>query len=346
MHSQKVSILIPTYNRAGYLPQAIESSLAQNYPDIEVIVSDNASADETGDIVRKYAGDPRFRYYRNSRNIGMAPNWQKLVCEYATGDWFILISDDDYFIDSNYITKAMNLVSKYNSLVIVYSNYQVVETDANGNSYVNKYELGEYLDGREYFLNYYTARAPGVSLITAVCKREPAVRLNVFSNDVLCPDTEAFLKMLLHGDVGFLPDITACYRIHGSNTFARIDNAKIDRIFQNKLVYMSAYEHALAENLLDEKVLFRWKNRILTQYLFGVLTTLVVERREFVTAVQFVKLIYYDDKRLLFRTLLHLLSPKFLVKFLLSLCPPLHRAAKTIWARLRYKKVSLVGENI
>ena len=58
----KVSIMIPTYNRAHYLVDAIDSSLAQDYPNFEVIVSDNASTDGTLNVVRKYKADPRFRY--------------------------------------------------------------------------------------------------------------------------------------------------------------------------------------------------------------------------------------------------------------------------------------------
>ena len=102
-----VSIIIPTYNRSQLLTKAIESSLQQNYPNFEVIVSDNASSDDTSAVVQRYAGDHRLRYFRNATNIGMIGNWRKCVREYVKGDFFILISDDDYFVRDDYLAKAM-----------------------------------------------------------------------------------------------------------------------------------------------------------------------------------------------------------------------------------------------
>ena len=98
----KISIIIPTFNRSKLLVEAIESCLRQDYQNLEVIVSDNASTDDTSEVVRKYLSDHRFKYYRNDSNIGMIKNWQKCVYEYISGDFFILISDDDYFLLNDY----------------------------------------------------------------------------------------------------------------------------------------------------------------------------------------------------------------------------------------------------
>lgn len=110
----KISILIPTYNRAHYLIEAIETSLNQDYPNFEVIVSDNASTDDTPNRVKKYLGDPRFRYYRNEKNLGSSRNYEKLLYKYATGKFGHYLTDDDYFIDPQHLTKAMQIIKKYN----------------------------------------------------------------------------------------------------------------------------------------------------------------------------------------------------------------------------------------
>lgn len=99
----KISIMIPTYNRAHYLVDAIESSLAQDYPNFEVIVSDNASTDGTEESVKKYLSDPRFRYYKNDKNLGSGPNYEKLLYVYATGEYGNYLTDDDYFIDKDHL---------------------------------------------------------------------------------------------------------------------------------------------------------------------------------------------------------------------------------------------------
>jgi glycosyltransferase involved in cell wall biosynthesis len=114
MDLPKVSIMIPTYNRAHYLIDAIESSLAQDYPNLEVIVSDNASTDNTYSVVKKYFSDPRFKYYRNEKNIGLGQNWAKLLYEYSTGEYGELLPDDDYLLYSHHVSDVMKFMLENN----------------------------------------------------------------------------------------------------------------------------------------------------------------------------------------------------------------------------------------
>ncbi len=90
-----VSILIPVYNREKMIGPCIESALDQTYPDIEIIVVDNASTDRTWDVCLTYAHCySRVRIYRNDNNIGPVRNWLRCI-EKATGEYGkILFSDD------------------------------------------------------------------------------------------------------------------------------------------------------------------------------------------------------------------------------------------------------------
>lgn len=100
-----VTIAIPTYNRAnGYLRQAIRAALSQTYPEIEIIISDNCSTDNTGEIVKEYK-DSRIRYFRQGHNIGMNNNFNFCI-EKARGKYFLLLPDDD-LIDSDFIDVCM-----------------------------------------------------------------------------------------------------------------------------------------------------------------------------------------------------------------------------------------------
>ena len=70
-----VSIGLHVRNGARYLPETLGDLLGQTFEDVELIVSDNASTDETGEIVRAAAAsDSRIRYFRHERNIGALPN--------------------------------------------------------------------------------------------------------------------------------------------------------------------------------------------------------------------------------------------------------------------------------
>lgn len=93
--SHRVSIGLPVYNGEAYLRDALDALLRQTFEDFEIIVSDNASSDTTGEIARDYAEkDPRIRYYRNDENIGAADNFNR-VFALAKGEYFKWAAHDD-----------------------------------------------------------------------------------------------------------------------------------------------------------------------------------------------------------------------------------------------------------
>lgn len=90
-----VSIGLPVYNGARYLEEALDSLLGQSYTDFELIISDNASDDDTPRICVDYARrDSRIRYIRQPRNIGAPRNWS-FVATVARGRYFKWASSND-----------------------------------------------------------------------------------------------------------------------------------------------------------------------------------------------------------------------------------------------------------
>jgi glycosyltransferase involved in cell wall biosynthesis len=90
-----VSIGVPVYNGEQFIREALDSILAQTYTHLEVIVSDNASTDNTGAICRDYAArDPRICYYRNPTNINVNVNFCR-VFELSSGEYFMWAAADD-----------------------------------------------------------------------------------------------------------------------------------------------------------------------------------------------------------------------------------------------------------
>jgi glycosyltransferase involved in cell wall biosynthesis len=114
-----VSIGIPTYNRASMLKRSIESALNQDYENVEVVVSDNASTDQTESICSYYCDmDSRLKYFRQSKNRGALDNFSE-VLKHSSGQFFMWLGDDDW-VDKGYVSAgvqqlvddpAMSLVS-------------------------------------------------------------------------------------------------------------------------------------------------------------------------------------------------------------------------------------------
>jgi hypothetical protein len=103
------SIGIPTWQRADYLRQSLASARAQTYPQLEIIVCDNASQDHTEQVVRE-AADPRIRYHRNATNIGPDRNFS-LCLELATGRYFSWLQDDDWLC-GDFVAQAVRILEE------------------------------------------------------------------------------------------------------------------------------------------------------------------------------------------------------------------------------------------
>ncbi len=136
MTNPKISIIIPCYNAEKWIEQCVESALNQTYENIEVIVIDNESKDNSYEKIK----DLKNRY--SSLKIGSAPNlykysWQEPVAEamkYCTGEYFTILGSDDY-IDPNYIFKISQILSKAPQIKIMQS--PLVGFDDNSKAFTN-----------------------------------------------------------------------------------------------------------------------------------------------------------------------------------------------------------------
>jgi len=96
------SVLLPTFNRLEYLRYAIETVRRQDYPDWEVIVSDNCSAEDIASYVQALA-DPRIKYFRTESFVPVTENWNKALA-HSSGDYVVMLGDDDGLLPGYFST--------------------------------------------------------------------------------------------------------------------------------------------------------------------------------------------------------------------------------------------------
>jgi glycosyltransferase involved in cell wall biosynthesis len=113
-----VSICIPTFNSVAYLKGAIASALGQTYFNIEILIFDNSSADDTESVVREIAAkDRRVRYERHSENVGMIRNFNSCIHS-ASGKYLKFICSDDE-ISPNCIFEMVNAMERNPQVTLV-----------------------------------------------------------------------------------------------------------------------------------------------------------------------------------------------------------------------------------
>ncbi len=116
-----VSICIPTYNRAKFIQRAIDSALGQTYKNLEVIVVDNASTDNTEEIVSRY-NDTRLKYVRNTENIGQFGNLNRCI-ELYSGDFLHILHSDEY-IDPDFTEKCIKFFSEHQNVQLTCTSFR------------------------------------------------------------------------------------------------------------------------------------------------------------------------------------------------------------------------------
>jgi glycosyltransferase involved in cell wall biosynthesis len=122
-----VSIGMPIHNEGAYLRLALDSLLGQAYENIELIISDNASRDDTGSICRDYAArDPRIRYVKNETNVGAIENFNR-VFRLSKGDYFMWASGHDLRTPGS-IAKCVEVMQRDSNVVLCYPEIAHIDT--------------------------------------------------------------------------------------------------------------------------------------------------------------------------------------------------------------------------
>ena len=184
----KVSVLIPTFRQEDYVSNAISSALDQNYPNLEVIVVDDASPDQTADKVTALH-DPRLYYVRNENNLGRVKNYRRALYELATGEWAVILDGDDFFIDPDFISKAIKLAYSEPGIVIVSAQMKVVTPTE---EIEPSYRDTTVISGKEALLRYHDQQYQFPHFGT-LYHRPSALACDFYRVDILSSDWESLL---------------------------------------------------------------------------------------------------------------------------------------------------------
>jgi glycosyltransferase involved in cell wall biosynthesis len=128
--SPQVSVLIPTYKYARYLPQAIDSVLNQSFEDFELLISDDDSKDGSAEIIQAYAAkDRRIRFALQSPNLGMVRNWNWCL-EQARGAYVKFLFGDDFLMRPDAIRKLFEMMETRPDITLAASARTVVDENS------------------------------------------------------------------------------------------------------------------------------------------------------------------------------------------------------------------------
>lgn len=236
-----VTIAIPTYNRAdSYLKQALQSALEQTYQNVEIIVSDNCSTDNT-EMVIKNVNDPRIRYFRQEKNIGANNNFNFCLNQ-AKGDYFLLLQDDD-LIDCDFIETCMKSVNYDIDIGIIRTGTRVIDSQGNVlNEVPNKVEG---LSTEDFFRGWFVGKTT-LYLCSTLFNTQRLREIGGFkSRHNLFQDVIAEVRLAARFGRADVQDVKASFRKHhGEMTFA----AKVSDWCEDSLMLLDTMCELVQEN--------------------------------------------------------------------------------------------------
>jgi glycosyltransferase involved in cell wall biosynthesis len=212
----KISVIIPTYNRANYLPQAINSVLNQSAKDVDIMVIDDGSTDNTKDIIRPYLKS--IKYIRQD-NAGAA-SARNTGIENAKGEWIAFLDSDDFW-EFSHLEKLIEKQQRNPKAALIYSGKRWV--DHRGSPIKNPPIQNDFPEGwifRDLYMHNYISSCSCVFV-----KRSVLLSLGGFSSIPvfrISEDYDLWLRIAAYSFISAVPKFSVNYRRHESNLMHNI----------------------------------------------------------------------------------------------------------------------------
>jgi len=222
----KVSVIVPNYNHAPYLRQRLDSIIKQTFRDFELIVLDDASTDDSREIVQTYACYPMFRFlFNKTRNGSAFKQWQKGL-ENARGE-YIWFAESDDCSSPHFLNKLLPILENDKSMGLVYC--QSYLTDPSGRVLGDAIQWTDDLDSLRWKNNFvnngrleikdYLSKKNTIPNASAVLLRASVLRSidGLDAGYQLCGDWLLWIKILLQSNVGYVAERLNYWRQRSSN---------------------------------------------------------------------------------------------------------------------------------
>lgn len=213
--SPRVTVAIPTYNRARFLREAIESALAQTVRELEVVVSDNASDDDTAAVVASF-DDPRLRYSRLDSNIGLHGNLTRCL-RAGSAPYLAILQDDDALAPTN-VERKLEALELQPRAVLAHAPFRFVDEHGRTLSEsVDWWKAAETHENGLDFIRRMVRWGVRVDMSSWLLRRDAVGEFEFSPEDGLATDFGFLLRVGLRGDIVYVREPLTSVRRHSGS---------------------------------------------------------------------------------------------------------------------------------
>lgn len=215
--SPVVTVTISCFNHQDYIEAAIKSVLRQTYPNLELLVFDDGSSDNSVEIIRRLADTYGF-FFETQKNMGLSATLNKAL-SIAKGKYYVPFGSDDLMMLDR-LEKQVAYMEANDDISICAGNILKIDTEGNVIPNKQKFHPATTLDFYDIFLQK-KSKGPAPTLFF---KTDSIKNAGGFNPDIRLEDVFIQLNMTHQGHkIGFLNDVLAYYRIHPTNTYKDIE---------------------------------------------------------------------------------------------------------------------------
>ncbi len=218
----KINIILITYNHAAYIRQTLESILMQEISaDVEIIIADDCSPDNTADIIKEYEDktDFTFTYLQHPHNLGYVRNYQQAF-KACAGDYVAIMEGDDYWTSPNHLQNHINHLVEHPDSPMSYNRHLRLFVDQ------GREEIFDWLSDKDYELVTTEQLAMGNRIGNLSCcmfrgKYIKEIDAQLFDMEIA--DWMLGMYMGQFGPLMYLKEVTSAYRIHDNGQWSKMD---------------------------------------------------------------------------------------------------------------------------
>lgn len=266
---KKVSVVIPTLNRAKFLPKAVKSIIDQDYSNVEIIIVDDGSTDNTDSVVRKLSEQyPIIVYCNNTRPKGLSGARNTGILR-ASGEYIASLDSDDVWL-AGHLSRGVEFLEKFPGIDVLFGNFEVREYETNRHLY-DFFDRKKILPALIFDQTEFDFRVLRVNLFEALIQEgffqvgtsitRKAIAQTILFNDSAryAEDRDYAIRLYKEGNCVFAYSPTPLYVAyrHESNLTAFKNVNEVLRALENRVTLFKQYLLNLHLSDLEERLLTR-----------------------------------------------------------------------------------------
>jgi glycosyltransferase involved in cell wall biosynthesis len=261
MNMVKVSVIIPNYNHAKFLPQRVDSVLNQTYQDFEIVFLDDASTDDSVEVMSGYLDNTKFSHiiFNEVNTSSPFKQWRRGI-DLAVGE-YVWIAESDDFAEPTFLEKLVQKLDSLPSIGLAYSeSFEVNEYGVFMNYMAHHYYdlsldrwKSDYVNNGIDECVFYLSRKNTIPNASAVLFRKEFV--SALSSDIekykLCGDWLFWIKILLNSDLAFVAEPLNSFRCH-DKTARNLINYDVYKSEKFKIIEFLSAAITIPNNVFGE----------------------------------------------------------------------------------------------